>query len=250
MQESKFGNDPSLGLLKPGDQPKLELSDEDWGWFCQKCTQLHIPVDDSKRGVVTAIFQHLAGVNRWLNLTCITTPREYLKLHFLDSLTLLGDPDMPKIEAGVPCVDIGSGGGYPGLPLAAWLSQAPWTLVDARKKKCDFLAAACTVTGNKAAGSLHMRGSEAPTKAGHLVKRCQMVTCRAMAQSAEVLKESAAFLRPGGYAMLYKGPAFAGDEKQTALAACGRLGYKFIREFRMTLEEGDPERVIAVFQKT
>jgi 16S rRNA (guanine527-N7)-methyltransferase len=191
----------------------------------------------------------LVGVNKWLNLTKLTGAREYLKLMVLDSLTIEGDSRVRHLAEGTPCVDLGSGGGYPGLPLAVWHPRIPWVLIDARKKKAEFLAAACTLTGNKQAGARHLRGGEVAGKADDLRRRCQLVTCRAMGQADEVLQESANLLHKSGFCVIWKGPAFAGEEKAKALTACERLGFRFVSERRVVLEDGDPERVMAIFQR-
>ena len=202
-----------------------------------------------RRAVLEALYGHLAGVNRWLNLTTIVAPRDYLKLHILDSLALDGDPRLRHLSQGAPCVDLGSGGGYPGLPLAIWHAQVPWVLVDARQKKVDFLAAACRLTGNPRARALHLRGAEAQSKAPELRRSCQLVTCRAMGRSALVLAEAGDLLHKSGHCAIYKGPAFAGDERDEALQACDRLGYRLVNQRQVVLEDGDPERVMVIFQR-
>src|SRR5690606_20400316 len=118
------------------------------------------------------------------------------------------------------------GGGYPGLPLATWFPRVPWILVDARRKKADFLAAACTLTGNAGAGGRHARGGLVRGKETDLWRKCQLVTCRAMGQGDLVLREAADLVRPHGYVALYKGPAFAGEERERTLAAGEKLGYR------------------------
>jgi 16S rRNA (guanine527-N7)-methyltransferase len=242
-------DDPTLGSFAPADNPPKAFPEEDWAWFADGCDGLGIAGAAEHRAVLEALYGHLLGVNRWLNLTTIIAPREYLKLHILDSLALLGDPRLKHLAPGSPCVDLGSGGGYPGLPLAAWLPGVPWVLIDARKKKAEFLAAACTLTGNSAATARHLRGGEVSNRVPDLWRRCQLVTCRAMGQTADVLAEAADLVRPNGHVVIYKGPAFAGDERAAAEHMAGKLGYRLIGERGVVLEEGDPERVMLVYQR-
>lgn len=240
-------DDASLGSMAPQDNPPIAFSAEDWAWFSERCLALEIGDPTSHRERCEAIYGHLVGVNRWLNLTTVTDPRGWLKQHLLDSLSLIGDPRLEHLVEGVPCVDLGSGGGYPGLPLATWFPDVPWVLVDARRKKADFLAAACTLTGNAGAGARHARGGLVRGKETDLWRKCQLVTCRAMGQGDLVLREAADLVRPHGYVALYKGPAFAGDERERTLAAGEKLGYRSIAERRVVLEDGDPERIIVIF---
>jgi 16S rRNA (guanine527-N7)-methyltransferase len=242
-------DDPALGSVDPALHPPIAFPAEDWAWFTASCADLDITDVDSRRTRLEEIYGHLVGVNRWLNLTKLTSPREYLKLHVLDSLTIEGDSRVRHLAEGTPCVDLGSGGGYPGLPLAIWHPRIPWVLIDARKKKAEFLSAACTLTGNPHASARHLRGGEVAGKADDLRRRCQLVTCRAMGQADEVLHESANLLHKSGFCVIWKGPAFAGEEKAKALTACERLGFRFVSERRVVLEDGDPERVMAIFQR-
>ncbi len=241
---------PGAGSFDPALHPPIAFADSDWQWFVARCAALDVADPEARRSTLEALYGHLVGVNRWLNLTTITDARAYLKLHVLDSLSAEPDPRLRHLSEGAPCVDLGSGGGYPGLPLAVWHPSVPWVLVDARQKKVDFLIAACALTGNARATARHMRGNEAAIKAPDLRRRCQLVTCRAMGQTAEIMAEAADLLHKSGHLMLFKGPAFAGDERAAAITACERLGYRLVSERRVILEDGDPERVLVVVQRT
>jgi 16S rRNA (guanine527-N7)-methyltransferase len=242
-------DDPAMGSVDPARHPPRAFPDGDWRWFAARCDALSIAHAEGRRAVLEALYGHLVGVNRWLNLTTIVAPRDYLKLHVLDSLALAGDPRLRHLSEGSPCVDLGSGGGYPGLPLAVWHATVPWIMVDARQKKVEFLSAACALTGNPRARALHLRGAEAQSKAPELRRSCQLVTCRAMGRSALVLAEAADLLHKSGHLAIYKGPAFAGAERDEALAACDRLGYRLVNQRQVVLEDGDPERVLVIFQR-
>jgi 16S rRNA (guanine527-N7)-methyltransferase len=241
-------DDPTLGSVDPAQNPPKPFPDDDWAWFVARCAALGVAEPEAKRTPLQAIYGHLVGVNRWLNLTKLVAPREYLKQHVLDSLALEGDARARHLSEGSPCVDLGSGGGYPGLPLALWHPTIPWVLADARRKKAEFLAAAAPLAGPRVAAK-HLRGGEVARGAPELRRRCQLVVCRAMGQAAEVLAEAADLLHKSGHLAIYKGPAFAGEERDHALAAAGRLGYRFVSDRRVVLEDGDPERLIVIYQR-
>jgi 16S rRNA G527 N7-methylase RsmG len=80
-----------------------------------------------------------------------------------------------------------------------------------------------------------------------LWRKCQLVTSRAMGQGDLVLREAADLVRPHGHVVIYKGPSFAGEEKDKTMLAADELGYRLVTEHRVVLEAGDPERVIVVF---
>jgi 16S rRNA (guanine527-N7)-methyltransferase len=229
----------------------LALPDEDWAWFAERCTALGIPDPGARRTALEALYGHLVGVNRWLNLTKLTTPREYLKQHVLDSLSLIGDPRLKHLSQGAPCADLGSGGGYPGLPLALWYPTITWCLIDARKKKVEFLAAAGALAerhGARRVTAHHLRGAEAVRDTA-LRRACQLVVSRAMAAAAEVLAEAAPLLQKSGHLVIYKGPSYPGDEEQQAIAACKAHGFRPISQRWVQLDAADPERVQVIFQR-
>ena len=246
-------NDPSLGSVDPAQQAPLIFPEPDWTWFLERCTALGIAGAAERRAVIEALYSHLVGVNRWLNLTTIVAPREYLKLHVLDSLALVDDTRLKHLADGAPCLDLGSGGGYPGLPLALWHPRFPWVLADARRKKADFLAAAAGIAQRLGRvvtiNGRHLRGGEVARTAPELRRRCQLVVSRAMGQCDDVLSEAAPLLQGHGHCIIYKGPAFVGEERERTMGGCGRLGYRFLSERRVVLEDGDPERVMVVFER-
>lgn len=240
---------PGAGSVDPKDHPPIALPDEDWAWFTARCAALALPDPTAWRPQLEALFGHLFGVNAWLNLTTVAGARDWLKLHVLDSLTGLGDPRLQHLAEGAPCLDLGSGGGYPGLPLAlAGSPRVPWVLADARRKKADFLAAAGTLVGPHVRG-LHLRGAEAARAAPDLHRRCQLVVNRAMGQADEVLAEVAPLLRPHGHLLIWKGPAFEGQERDRAAAAAPKLGFRVVGVRKLHLEDGDPERILACYER-
>jgi 16S rRNA (guanine527-N7)-methyltransferase len=241
-------DDASLGSVDPRLHPPMRFPDADWAWFLVRCTALGIAGADARRPLLETLYGHLHGVNRWLNLTKLTTVRDYLKLHVLDSLAAVPDARFRHLAEGAPCADLGSGGGYPGLPLAAWSPRIPWFLIDARRKKAEFLAAAGPLTGNPACTGAHLRGGDG-ARDPRLHRRCQLVTSRAMAETVECMREAAPLLRRHGHLMVWKGPAFAAEERPAVNAACAQYGWRLVAERPHRLEESDPERVLVVLER-
>ena len=94
--------------------------------------------------------------NQVMNLTAITEPREVAALHFLDSLSLLPLADF----AGARVVDVGSGAGFPGIPLAIARPAAEFTLLDSLGKRVDFLRDSCRALGLGNVTCVHSRAEE------------------------------------------------------------------------------------------
>ena len=78
-----------------------------------------------------------------MNLTAITEPREVATLHLLDSLALAA----PEELAGKKIIDVGTGAGFPGVPLAIALPEVDMTLLDSLGKRVDFLQEVCEALG-------------------------------------------------------------------------------------------------------
>ena len=84
-------------------------------------------------------FELLVERNRVMNLTAITDEADVARLHFLDSLALAPLLRAAEATAPVSLIDVGSGAGFPGLPLAIAFPQARFTLLDGTQKRVDFL---------------------------------------------------------------------------------------------------------------
>jgi len=235
-------------MLKPSAYPRLALEGEPWAWFEQACADIGAPVTPAHHAVLEALYSHLVGVNTWLNLTRLTSPAEYLKFHVFDSLTALGLVE-DLTEPGALCLDLGSGGGYPGLPLMTWLPDRRWVLVDSRGRKAAFLAEAVHLTPCRQAEAASFRGREAAHARPDLARQCDLVTARAVGPADAVLEEAEALVRPGGFVVMLKGPSFLDQERQAAADCAERLGFEMAQELTMALDEADPERFLVLFER-
>lgn len=98
----------------------------------------------------------LVEKNKVMNLTGITEPREIATLHLLDSLALL--PIAPL--SGKRIVDVGTGAGFPGVPLKIALPESHVTLLDSLNKRIDFLKESCDALGLENVDCVHARAEE------------------------------------------------------------------------------------------
>jgi len=98
----------------------------------------------------------LAEKNKVMNLTAITDPAETARLHFLDSAALLALEDF----CGKTVVDVGTGAGFPGLPLRLIEPSIRLTLLDAQRKRVDFLRETCSALGLEDVECVHGRAEE------------------------------------------------------------------------------------------
>ena len=233
----------------PDHYPVIPFQDDAWQWFRNACADLEIPVDDAKKAILERIYSHLLGVNEWLNLTRILGQLDYLKFHVFDSLTVL-NLAQTYTEEGSVCLDLGSGGGYPGLPLMTWMPDRRWYLVDSRAKKVQFLKQALKLTGCRHAEARAFRGREAHTAAPDIAGKCQLVTARAVGRANELLPDADALLAPNGIFLLLKGQSYPTEERDDYLAALPNYGFTLMEEHNIALDEGDPDRWVVLALKT
>jgi len=170
-----------------------------------------------------ALEDHLRLLLAWtaaINLTAVREPVAAVTAHVLDSLAAV-----PLLRAaGVDVVlDLGSGGGYPGLPLAIALPARHALLVDSTAKKVRFLETAITALGlGGSVGAAAVRAEELAADPRHR-EAWQAVTARAVASLAELVELSFPLLGVGGMLVAWKRSDLA-DERVAALPAIAALG--------------------------
>ena len=184
----------------------------------------------------------LVAYNENVNLTAITDGDGILKKHFIDSLLLHGICKAQFPEGG-RVLDIGSGAGFPGVPLALQRPDLRITLLDSLNKRIVFLQQLCEKLG-LSYEAVHGR-AEQMAKDETYREQFDVVTARAVAALPTLAEYSLPFVKIGGYWIAMKGP---GEDVQPALQAMRVLGGKLIDTQRYTLPDGE-ERVIYVVKK-
>jgi 16S rRNA (guanine527-N7)-methyltransferase len=178
--------------------------------------------------------------NEKVNLTAITAPEAVIDKHLLDSLAVL-----PEVRGARTLLDLGSGAGLPGIPLAVALPGLEATLVDAVAKKVAFLKVGLVRAG--LAGrvrAVQVRLAGAPKAEG--LRPADRVLSRAFMEVAPFLALARPYLAPGGQVVALLGRAAAGPGALEATAAAAGFGLRSLRAFQLPLS-GDP-RAVAVFE--
>ena len=184
----------------------------------------------------------LAEYNEKVNLTAITDGDGILKKHFLDSM-LLGRFCAEELTESAQLLDIGSGAGFPGVPLALLRDDLDITLMDSLNKRITFLELLREQLGLHYR-TIHGRAEEMAKKADFR-EQFDVVTARAVAALPTLAEYSLPFVKVGGYWLAMKGPS---EELKPALQAIRVLGGEFVRTEAYTLPDGE-ERVIYVVKK-
>jgi 16S rRNA (guanine527-N7)-methyltransferase len=145
-------------------------------------------------------------------ITSVREPAAAVDLHVADSLVAL---DLPEVREARTIADLGAGGGFPGLALAAALPAARVALVESAGRKCEFLRRAAGAAGLANVDVVHARAEAWPAGIG----AHDLVTARALAPLAVVLEYAAPLLRTGGAAVAWKGRPDAAEEVDGEAAA-------------------------------
>ena len=167
-------------------------------------------------------YRLLTETNKVMNLTAITEEDEVARLHFLDCAALLAAPEPPRGAV----VDVGSGAGFPGLPLKILRPDLDLTLLDSQKKRVGFLADTCAALGFDGVECLHARAEES-TK---LRERFDCALSRAVARLNLLCELCLPLVRVGGVFLAMKGPEPQEEIDEAARAVSvlgGQLGKTF-----------------------
>lgn len=163
----------------------------------------------------------LLAANARLNLTRVTDPDAVARLHLLDSLSAL--PLIDEIRPAT-AIDIGSGGGVPGLVLALARPGTAWTLVDSVGKKCDALRGFAEELGLRSMTVIATRAEALGRDAEHR-ERYELATARACAALPVLVEYALPLVAVGGALVAWKGPLRAGDDEVVrGRAAAALLG--------------------------
>lgn len=195
-----------------------------------------------------AIAEKLLENNEKFNLTAITDPTEVLYKHILDSLLgaktvweKIGDRPAPRL------MDVGSGAGFPSLPIAAAWPELSVTALDATRKKCDHMnetAAAVGLTNFRAVSGR----AEDFGQSESFRQSFDAVTARAVANLPILAELCLPLVKIGGYFIAMKGST-APEEWEQSAAGIAKLGGEF-REMRPYNVPGDPNpRYFLIIQK-
>lgn len=173
---------------------------------------------DTAEGAVAQcgrFYEYLQEQNRVMNLTAISGEEESARLHFLDCAALLQAADF----SGKRVVDVGTGAGFPGMPLKLLGPQFELLLLDSQQKRIDFLQRACALLQLDRVECVHARAEEAP----QYREQFDLAVSRAVARLSVLSELCLPFVRPGGLFLSMKGPG-AAEEAEEAAHAIKTLG--------------------------
>ena len=170
--------------------------------------ELGLSLTDSQTGAFIKYLSELQAWNKKINLTSITDGKEIIIKHFLDSLTPV------RLLSGVQTLlDIGSGAGFPGLPLKIAIPALKVTMLDTVEKKVHFIRHMIRTLDLEGAKALSGR-VESPELIESLASSFDCVTSRAFTELKAFVALARPYIRQGGMLLAMKGPAVEAELKE------------------------------------
>ena len=207
----------------------------------EKIQALETLLKGDKKDLFDAYRALILEYNEKYNLTTILQEEDMFYKHFLDSVAGV---DLFPLNASV--IEIGSGAGFPSIPLKLLRPDLSFTLVESVGKKCEFLHVVVDKLGLKNVHIYNIRAEDA-AKDGKFREKYDHATARAVARMNTLSEYCLPFVKVGGSFIAYKSGDVA--EIEEAHNAYKTLGAKCAQVLPYSLPEGTGERVLAVIEK-
>ena len=204
--------------------------------------RLGVSLTDEQLSRFEKLSDLLVEQNKTMNLTAITDPDGIAVKHFADSISVLTAAEMPQ---GAKVLDVGTGAGFPGIPLLIMRPDLDLTMIDSTAKKLKYVENTVNELGLTAT-TLHTRAEEAGQSKEYREK-FDIVCSRAVAALNVLCEYCLPFVKQNGLFIAMKG-AKAQEEIDGAKSAIKLLGGKIIAEKSFSLSDGG-ERTLVVIKK-
>lgn len=215
------------------------------------------PLSDTQLQQFETYYDMLIETNKVMNLTAITERDEVILKHFMDSVALAGYFDIK--DKALKVIDVGTGAGFPGIPLKIAFPKLNVTLFDSLNKRIKFLQNVIHELGldgesaesiNRDIGSceaIHGRAEEGGRNK-NMREKYDVVVSRAVANMAVLSEYALPFVKEGGYFIPYK-TLTVDEELDTGKKAISILGGKLEKVEKLTLPDSDIGRSFVFIKK-
>jgi len=217
-----------MAIAHQADEPDRQVFD---AALREACGALGVEAVPEDRARMYAHFREMVKANEQFNLTRITAPAEAAVKHYADSLALLAAPWL-DVNRPLNVLDVGTGAGFPGIPLA--IARPHWriTAIDGTGKKARFAAEVAATLKLDNVEVLHCRAADlVRSRAGTF----DLVLLRAVGKIGPGLRETHRLARPGGAVVFYKTAGIKAGEISEGRGTAERLGLQEMNPFRISL---------------
>lgn len=203
------------------------------------------PLTDIQLQQFEAYYNMLIETNKVMNLTAITDRDEVILKHFMDSVALAGYHDIK--DKSLKVIDVGTGAGFPGIPLKIAFPKLRVTLFDSLNKRIKFLQSVIDELGLKDCEAIHGRAEEGGRNKS-MREAYDLVLSRAVANMSVLSEYTLPFVKEGGYFIPYK-TLTVDEELDAGKKAISILGGKIEKVEKLTLPDSDIGRSFVFIKK-
>ena len=210
--------------------------------FKKEVLNLGLQLNNDQEEKFLTYFTELVEVNKYMNLTAITEKDEVYRKHFLDSLEIVRAIDSKE---NYTLCDVGSGAGFPSIPLAIIDSNVNVTIIDALNKRIKFLNELTSKLGLSNVEALHRRAEDYVKEVG---ASFDIVTARAVARLNVLVELCLPLVKVGGKFIAMKGSS-GQEELEEAKKGISILGGKIIDVIDVVLPDEEEKRQLIIIYK-
>lgn len=208
------------------------------------CNSLGLKLDEKKYNQFIQYKDLLKEWNEKVNLTAIKEDEEIIKKHFIDSMKIF---QFEPLKNAKKIIDIGTGGGFPGIPMKIIMPDIEIVLLDSLRKRINVLDDILYKIGINDVTTMHGRAEEYGVKEQHR-EQYDAVVSRAVANLAVLSEFCIPYVKIGGYFVAMKGPS-VDEEIQNAKKSVSILGGKIEGIIEVDIEGSDLNHNLVVIKK-
>ena len=210
----------------------------------RKSEQLEVELTEHQLEQFKTYYEMLIEKNKVMNLTAITEKDEVIDKHFIDSISLNKAVDTTK---PLKILDLGTGAGFPGIPLKIAYPNLTITLLDSLNKRIKFLQEVIEELGLQEIEGIHGRAEDFAKQPAYR-EQYDLCVSRAVANLATLSEYCLPYVKEGGCFISYKSGAVE-EEVNQSKKAIAELGGRIKEVIAFTLPKTDIERTFVVIEK-